>query len=244
MGKKDKTSKSSYNSSDIILEESFDSSSNLGSTLSSKMDALLARLSALEDKAGKDEEPEKEVKREVIYPGGADNLLPDVKFDKPRNQYEYDFLLEVLSIIEDNSGDIDESEKLELVKASIHARAAILITAQDEGWGVAGEMDLFQTPKKQFMKSYAKDVEEARKRYTSRVKPAAKNRYSKPVNPIIIQTSGGVGDNRSSGKSEPKRGESNRGACFVCGATDHFANRCPKRTKSGNGGFQPLANNS
>ena len=239
----------SNSSSNITLDETFELDSPAPTNRSgintmlveAKLDALLSRIQGIENRLGKDEVQGK--KEEIVpIPRMPESSLPDVKFDKPRNQHEYQFINALMMIAEDQERDAED--KLELIKDSLQARAVILITAQDEGWGVAAELDMFQTPKRLFMDSYAKVLEDARKRYNTKVKVIKpKPKPKENSRPIIIQTPTPGGDpnqGRTTKTGQP------RGACYVCGELDHYANRCPKRPKgtfnSGGGGSSSRSN--
>src|SRR3990167_9158834 len=84
--------------------------------------------------------------------GDVGSSLPEYKFEKSRNQHEYDFLRELSALL--CHPDYPVMERLALVREAIETRGAVLITAQEDGWSVASELEFFETPTKSFMKKY------------------------------------------------------------------------------------------
>lgn len=166
-----------------------------------------------------------------------DVMLPEVKFDKQRNQHEYDFLREVSLVIADPDASL--VEKMSTIKEAIDTRAAILITAQEDGWSVASELDVFDSPKKNFMKRFEKDIASARKRAASKATVAAKSKSSKRKRSFKVPDSAPTPlaperrEIRPVGNFRKSPLNSN---CYVCGSSEHLANKCSKRWNSSSGG--------
>ena len=65
---------------------------------------------------------------------------------------------------------LSPEERYIMLGELIEARAAILITAHEDGWGVAAELELFDNPKKAFLRRFSKDIDNARKRHSTKPK--------------------------------------------------------------------------
>lgn len=165
-------------------------------------------------------------------------VLPEFKFEKSRNQHEYDFLREVTLVLADQESSL--VDKVAWIKEAVETRAAILITAQEEGWSVASELDFFDSPKKAFMKKFQKELNSARKRASTKASLSAPKRASKRRSPASASSKVEKEPVRSSASSGfRKTNYSTPAACFVCGSSDHLANKCGDRWKpsgSGSGG--------
>lgn len=217
--------------------------------LLSQMNLLTSRLEALEklpsqrspasdSDSDESEEEKREERRDerrdeprsFILPSSSSvqSLLPPMKFDKARNQFEYDFLSEIAGIIQDTEEGLSFQQKLILISEAVQARAAILITAQEEGWGVATEMDLFDSPKKAFLRRYQKTIDGARKRYSSKVSSnysvKKETKRKAPSARVITPPTTVIAPSSSSSTT--------KGACYICGSPSHYANKCPQKASN------------
>ena len=168
--------------------------------------------------------------------GDVGSSLPEYKFEKSRNQHEYDFLRELSALL--CHPDYPVMERLALVREAIETRGAVLITAQEDGWSVASELEFFETPTKSFMKKYQKEIDTARVRASTKASLTSKkskhNKRSARKSTLQNDSADKV-PVRSNAPSFRKGTFSSSASCFVCGDSEHLANKCPKRWK-GNGG--------
>ena len=169
----------------------------------------------------------------------SNSSLPDIRFDKARSQHEYEFLQLLMAVMDDPVFSPDE--KYMMVVETVEARAAILITAQEDGWGVAAELELFDNPKKAFLRRFRKDIDGARKRHSAKAKTKVVYVSSSAVKDT--GTKGLGGSKGSFGASSfgstgvaVKKNTPNDRRCFICDSKDHFANRCPSKGKGNTSG--------
>ena len=157
--------------------------------------------------------------------------LPDVQFDKARSQHEYQFLQHLMATLEDTQ--LSPEDRYIMLGELIEARAAILITAHEDGWGVAAELELFDNPKKAFLRRFSKDIDNARKRHSTKAK--TKVVYLPTPSSGMQRTSSSkptISSNGSLGSKAKGGGGGGDRRCYLCDSKDHFANRCALRKTS------------
>lgn len=158
---------------------------------------------------------------------------PDMELSEARNQNEYLAWRDVgrlLEVAKSMGGGQELQDILAKVAKTAEQRAAVVITADHDGWGVAGALGSLQ--KGSFLSDFKSDIASARKYkkaytpYARKAKGEEKQSYQQPYQ-------------QQAPANEPSR---NSLVCYSCQQTGHIARDCPvKAFRRGGAGEAPLA---